>query len=105
DRQLLTMALTTPVVLAALLLEDEDLFRLLLADDLTDDAPAFEERLTDLQPAARGRQEDVGEYALGARLAVELLETDRLAGLHPVLLPSGTNDGVVHAYLSRGEPQ
>src|SRR6266403_2743081 len=96
DRELLTVPLAPAIVLAAFLLEDEDLLRLFLADDLADDATAVEERLPDFDAAAGGRQQDVGKDALRARLAGELLETDRLAGLDPVLLSPRSNDGVVH---------
>src|SRR5262249_48532095 len=85
-REVLTMALFPAVVLAALLLEDEDFLRLLVADDLPDHAHAGEERLAGLDGTFGGREQDLVERARRARLTRELLEPQRVPGAHPVLL-------------------
>src|SRR4051812_42792361 len=87
DSELLAMTLLATVVLAALLLEHEDLPRLLVTHDLAEHAKAFNDRLPDLDAAAGRREQHLGEREIGARLAVELLEPHRLARGHSVLFP------------------
>src|ERR1700686_3091170 len=84
DGELLAMALAPTVVFAPLLLEHENLLRLLVADDLARHLDTVEERLADLQPRVRRRQQHVGEDEGRARLGGQLLETDRLAGMYPI---------------------
>src|SRR5262245_4143307 len=96
DRQLLAMATATAVVLATLLLEDEDFFRLLLTDDLAHDPHARDQRLPDLDGTSGGREQHLVEGAGRSGITVELLEANRVAGADPVLLAAGANDRVIH---------
>src|SRR6185503_11425127 len=75
-RELLPMALAAAVIFTALLLEHENLLRLLVTDDLTGHAGAVEERLSDLDAASGRGQQDVGKGPRRAGLGRELLETD-----------------------------
>src|SRR5262249_46176961 len=96
DRQLLAMATATTVVLATFLLEDEDLFRLLLTDDLAHHPHARDQRLPDLDRAPGRREQHLVEGARGSGIAVELLEPNGVTGADPILLAAGANDRVIH---------
>src|SRR5262249_21702972 len=94
-RQRLTVTAAASVVLATLLLEDEDLLVAELGDDLAPDRDALDQWRADPDRVAAGEQH-LGELDRAAGLAVELLDADERPGLDPVLLASGADDGVGH---------
>ena len=67
--ELLPMALLFRVVLAALLLEHDDLVVESVLDDLAGDARALESWCADVSLVAVGAEDDVIECDLGARIA------------------------------------
>src|SRR5690606_29742654 len=84
----LAMPLPLHVVLAAAELDDAHLVGAAVADDLRGDARALE-RVADLDAVAVAEHQDVVEGDLAAGLGLELLDAERLALRHAVLLPAG----------------
>src|SRR5262245_16655420 len=101
DREVLPMAVLAAVVLAALLLEDQDLLGPLVAHDLADDAHPRDQRLADLAPAVARGEQHLFEGERRAGLAGELLEANRVARAHSILLTAGTDDRVLHGNRDR----
>jgi len=84
----LAMPLPLHVVLAAAELDDAHLVGAAMADDLGGDAGAVE-RVAELDAVAVAQHQDVVEGDLAAGLGLELLDAERLALRHAVLLAAG----------------
>src|SRR4051812_47872477 len=94
-RERLPMPGLAPVVLPAAELEDDDLGRAVLADDLGLDLGSADERRADLHAVAAADEEHVTEGDAVADVAGELLHTEPIALRHSILL-SARLDHRVH---------
>src|SRR2546423_4704143 len=92
----LPMALFFRVVLAPLLLEDNDLLAESLLDDLAGDLCAFERGTADVTFVAVRAEDDVVERDLGASVASQTWNSNCLSRLGPELLATGSDDCVSH---------
>src|SRR3982750_3758571 len=97
-RERLAVTLRAAVALAALVLEDDDLLRQALIDDLGLDRDALDRRLADLYAAAVVGEQQRPERDLRTGAAGELLDAKGLPLADTVLLTPGRNDGV-HSVL------
>jgi hypothetical protein len=101
---MLAMSLPAPVVLAALLLEDENLSRSALGDDFTADREAGDRRLSDPDVSLAGREQHVGELDGASDLAGKLLDANEVPRSDAVLLASGADHCVVHRWRTITKP-
>ena len=92
DREILLMATLALGILAAALLEREDLRAARLFDDFADDARARDERCADLARLAVEQREHFGERHPRARVALERHDGDLVFGGDLVLLAAGLDD-------------
>src|SRR5439155_24204569 len=95
-RDRLPVATATAVVLSPLLLEDENLPRPSLPDDLGPHEGALDQRRPDANGSISGGEEHFREIHGRAHFTGEPLEAQHVTGGHPILLPPGANDGVGH---------
>src|SRR5262249_26376981 len=96
----LTVAARPPVLLATLLLEDQDLLRLVVGQHPPDDFRPLQDGAPDLEPAIRLQGEDPVERHFVTDTGLDLLDLDAIADGDLVLLASGAYDGVAHAFSS-----
>src|SRR5262245_15240375 len=94
------MTARAPVLLAALLLEDEHLLRLVLLQDAPDHPGALQDRAADLKPAVRLQRKDLVERHLVPDAGHDLLDPNTIADGDLVLLAPGTDHGIAHALTS-----
>src|SRR5262249_18588405 len=92
----LTVTAAPAVVLAALLLEDQDLAASALLHDLAPGPPARDQWVADPHGVVGGGEEHVTELDCGADVALDPLDPHQRTGLDPILLSSSANDGVGH---------
>src|SRR5262245_22722942 len=88
-----------PVVLAALLLVDEDLSVAALGEDLPAHDGALDQRRADADlciGVVAAREQHLGELDGRADVAGELLDAQRGARRHAILLSPGADDGEIH---------
>src|SRR5215213_6188478 len=90
----LPVTLLPAVVLAPLVLEDDDLLAPAVADHLGGHGRTGNHGRPDLDVVAVGAEEDLLEAHGLARLGVERLNAKRLPRLGPVLVAAGPDDGV-----------
>src|SRR5215217_2549078 len=90
----LPVALLPAVVLAALVLEDDDLLAPAVAQHLGRDGGAIEHRGAQLDGVAVGAEEDLLELDGLAGLRIHRLDANGLARLGPVLVAAEADDGV-----------
>ena len=88
------MAVTPAVMLAAALLEDDEMGPTVLGGDLADHGGAGHEGRADVDGAAIGDHQNVGELNLVARVALKLLDLDLLVGRNAILLAARLDDCV-----------
>jgi hypothetical protein len=94
-RKLLAVSLLAPVTLAALVLEDKNFPRLALLDDMAGDRDIVKFGGADLEIFSIGKQQDILEGDLGPDVTGELLDTQDITFLNPVLF-SACFDHSVH---------
>src|SRR5690349_14757776 len=85
-RERLPMTGLAPVVLPAAELEDDDLGRAVLADDLGLDLGSTNDRGADLHAVAAANEENLAQRDAVADVASELLHPETIALRHPILL-------------------
>src|SRR5436309_10293108 len=95
-RDLLTVAVPAAVVLAALLLEHQDLLGAAVGDDLATHACTLDQRRADANRAVGGGEQHLAELDRVADIARETLDVDEVSRGDTVLLASGADDGVAH---------
>src|SRR5476651_2150740 len=88
-RQILTMTVLATRILAAALLEDDQMFAAALLHDRADNLGAGNGRLADLV----AHHQDVGELDLGAGFALETLNGERVVGGDRVLFSTRADNG------------
>src|ERR1700756_2484724 len=95
DEILAMPVLPLRVILAALLLEDDDLFAARLADDRGDHGGAADDRAADLRLIAADHQHFVERDFFLVSVAEHVaLDEKSLPLRNPILLSTGTDDGV-----------
>ena len=92
DRQILTMAVLAAIVLAALLLEDDDLVATRLLEHLGGDERASDAGLAEGRDGAVVKRENVGEIDVVAGVGQQLLDDDDVILGDFILLAAGTDD-------------
>ena len=90
------MALLFRVVLATLLLEDDDLLALPLLDDLASYVRAFDRRSADVSLVAVRAEDDVVEGDFRAGVTSQTGNSDGFSGLGAELFAAGSDDRVSH---------
>src|SRR5712675_65225 len=102
QHEILAVAALAPRVLAAALLEGNDLRTPAVADDLGRDARAGNHRRAKLRRVA-AQHDDVAKLHDGARLALDALDLEDLVLGDPVLLAAGFDD-CEHRFFPRSTP-
>ena len=102
QHEVLPVAALAPRILAAALLEGDDLGAADMVEDLGRDARARDHRRADLRRVA-AQHDDVAELHDGARLALDALDLEDLVLDDPVLLAAGFDD-CEHRFFPRSIP-
>ena len=90
------MSVGAAVALAPLLLVNDDFLEAALLHHLRLDAGAVDQRRPDLHAAAVTGGEDFIELDFGTGIAVELLDTDDVAGFNAVLFAARSDHCIAH---------